>query len=183
MELTALKTVWRSALVRRWHANPDLTHTTDFLLGHGGRVVLILHHLMPNVSRNVILAALFHDLGEIATGDVPAITKKEHPDLAKMLENIERSKRLDIGVEIHISEGEKRLIKFADRIDAYFWAQHHAPHSVEKIDFTYSRNWIDGEAVRLGFAPKLGFLDGYEPSYFKVDVRPPKFSTDSGDEE
>ena len=175
MELTALKTVWRSALVRRWHANPDLTHTTDYLLGHGGRVVLILHHLMPNVSRNVILAALFHDLGEIATGDVPEITKNEHPDLAKMLKNIERSKRLDIGVEIHISEGEKRLIKFADRIDAFFWAQHHAPRLLKRTDWMGARLWINAEAVHLGFVTQ-------QRSEWNANV-PAKFPTNSGDEE
>ena len=175
MELTALKTVWRSALVRRWHANPDLTHTTDYLLGHGGRVVLILHHLMPNVSRNVILAALFHDLGEIATGDVPEITKNEHPDLAKMLKNIERSKRLDIGVEIHISEGEKRLIKFADRIDAFFWAQHHAPRLLKRTDWMGARLWINAEAVHLGVVTQ-------QRSEWNANV-PAKFPTNSGDEE
>jgi len=40
-------------------------------------------------------------------------------------------------------------LKYLDRLDAYLWAQHNAPHLLERVDWRDARAWLDAQFVVL----------------------------------
>lgn len=60
--------------VRRFHQHT--THEVDTVGKHSCGVALMVFLIDPTASREVILSAMCHDLGEYITGDIPAPTKR-----------------------------------------------------------------------------------------------------------
>ena len=149
---------FRAGFVRRWHCNPDLAHTNDRIDGHSGRVARIILMLHPDPSVALLRSALIHDDGESVTGDVKAPTKDANPDMLSWLDEMEATARQEIwGDDSDLTELECRWLKFADRLDAYMWAKHHAPHALDGDGWPEAREWLDFEALDLGH-PYLGVL-------------------------
>ena len=124
-----LHAAFRAGFIRRWHSNPDLAHIADRIDGHSGRVARIIAMLHPAPSVELLRAALSHDDGEELTGDVSAEFKRQRSDIATALHYAEKDHRLLVwGDDPHLSDEDKRWLRFADRLDAYMWAAHHAPH-------------------------------------------------------
>jgi 5'-deoxynucleotidase YfbR-like HD superfamily hydrolase len=65
----------------------------------------------------MLAAALVHDLSEIATGDMPAPVKVEHPDLKAMLNRISTAWEEQYGLRYTLSENEAHLLLWCDRMD------------------------------------------------------------------
>ena len=76
MTLTAL---YNAGAVRRWHTNPHMAHVVDTIDGHSGRVAKMILLLHPAPSMALIRAALTHDDGEYAVGDIPGPAKSALP--------------------------------------------------------------------------------------------------------
>jgi hypothetical protein len=55
-------------------------------------------------------------------------------------------------MHVALSADDRRRLKFLDRLDAYLWAQHHAPHIMARQDWTADRLRLEGMATELGFA-------------------------------
>ena len=147
----SLTKAFRAGFVRRWHTNPDLAHTNDRIDGHAGRVARIILMLHPSPSLALIRAALIHDDGESVVGDVKAPTKDAFPVIADALEEMEVQAVWDIwGSGPLLSSDDLAWLKFADRLDAYMWAAHHAPHVMGGDGWPEAWGWIEGEAARLG---------------------------------
>lgn len=124
-----LSQAFRAGFVRRWHCNPELSHTSDRVDGHSGRVARIILMLHPNPSVRLIKAALIHDDGEIIIGDVKAPSKDANPDIAMWLYEVEANARESIwGGDDALTDSDHDWLSFADRLDAYMWAKFHAPH-------------------------------------------------------
>jgi len=147
---TVLRRVFRAGFVSRWHTNPDLAHTCDRIDGHSARVARIILALHPNPSLALIRAALIHDDGESVTGDVPMMTKSGR--LRAELEAAEgAASRALWGDALPMLSGDDHAwLKLADRLDAYMWAAHHAPHIMDSDGWPEARKWIIAEAERLG---------------------------------
>jgi 5'-deoxynucleotidase YfbR-like HD superfamily hydrolase len=143
---------WRASFVRRWHSNADLSHTVDPIVGHSGRVAIIINHLWPNCRKDLIVAAIHHDLSEYVTGDVRGDTKRENPKLDAELSRVERKAADDMGLSFDISEGEEVMLKFADKLDAYWWAIHHKPELAETADWKAAKGWLLQQSEKLGIA-------------------------------
>lgn len=60
--------------VRRWHTCPMRCEQT--VADHTARMMQILVVVWPDVSREALIAALHHDVGEFWTGDIPSPVKK-----------------------------------------------------------------------------------------------------------
>lgn len=153
----SLHKAFLAGFVRRWHTNPDLAHTVDRIDGHSGRVARIILMLHPDPSVTLLRAALIHDDGESVVGDVKAPTKDKYPVIADALEEMEYIARCEIWghcEEFH----ERKWLKFADRLDAYMWAAHHAPHVMGGDGWLESWNWIWDQAGLLGCRAGLGEL-------------------------
>lgn len=102
--------------VKRFHT----THRTqeETVGHHSANVCAILLRLVPDCSREMLVAALMHDIPESYTGDVPAPFKWDHPDIAKGLKEGELA--YISANEIphpHLTEFEKDMLKVADMVD------------------------------------------------------------------
>lgn len=152
VDLTA---VFAAGRVRRWHTNPELSWTDDYLDGHQGRVARIVMALWPDASGRLVRAALTHDDGEAGIGDLAQPAKEfldwANPECLSTLEFIERDNRIVIwGSDPELANHESRRLKLADRLDAYMWAKHKAPHILSRDDWREAAEWIRAEADRLG---------------------------------
>lgn len=73
--------------VTRYHQEGVVLGQTVGL--HTWRVLVLLLHFWPNCSHELIVATIFHDVGERFTGDMPATVKKSHPAFTTMLRELE----------------------------------------------------------------------------------------------
>ncbi len=151
---TDIQRVFYAGLTTRWHTNPWLAQTCDRLDGHQGRVARLILALWPDASRDLLIAALTHDDGESVTGDIPATA-------GKMLAHIEVEvlAKMDIwGYETLplLSSLDARRLKLADKLDAYMWAEHHAPAVVlDRGEWSEAWQEIVKLAVELGVEDRL----------------------------
>lgn len=137
--------------VRRWHSNTDLSHTIDETGAHSARVLVLALRLNPNLSREGIIYAATHDIGEKKSGDFPYDFKKDNPELAKLIGAYEAQVAESFGFPVpEIPEGEAKLIKLCDWLDAFLWAQKHKPSLTQRDD------WQAQLADCLNMARELG---------------------------
>ena len=142
-------TPWRASFIRRWHANPDLCHTVDPVAAHSGRMgILALTLFGKDASRALLTACLVHDLGEWATGDVPFPAKRD-PEFREAADRLETVALADMGLLFDLSPIDARRLKYLDRLDAYLWAEHHAPHVLTGDGWPEQRVWLQAESEAL----------------------------------
>ena len=144
-----LRTTWLATFTRRWHSNPDMCHVVDPVGGHSERVALIILHCWPDASRDLILAALYHDLAESVIGDIPPAGKAMIPNIAAIEEAIAR----DNGWHVDLTDQDAARLRFADRLDAYMMAQHE--RAPDNGDWADAREWLIYAAERMGIRDKL----------------------------
>lgn len=151
--MTDLREMFRAGFVRRWHTNPDMCHTIDPDAYHAGRVARLIIALHPSPSAILLAACLTHDDGEIAAGDMCGEAKRKDPELADRLEVVEAAKRIDIWGMDHVAclaDDDKAWLKFADRLDAYMWANFHAPHVMGCDGWPEARKRLLSQSTALG---------------------------------
>ena len=146
-----IRNIFRAGFVRRWHSDPDMCHTVDRIDGHSARVARIILALHPSPSVALIRAALTHDDGESVTGDMGAVCKYGNPQLLSLLARVEYIARTDLwGLDPNLVLADIQWLKFADRLDAYMWAAHHAPHILGRDRWVKHLAWINETADLLG---------------------------------
>ena len=130
-------TPWLATFVTRWHSGasaPYLAHTNDRIGGHSGRMGVLALHYWPDCSRDMLVACLTHDLGEYAVADVPYPAKTDY--LRGMLDDLEAEALSAMGITFPALDSTDRdRLKFLDRLDAYLWADHHAPQLMIRADW------------------------------------------------
>jgi len=147
--------IFRAGFVRRWHTNPDLAHTNDRVDGHSARVARIILALHPNPSIGLIRAALIHDDGESVVGDIPSPTKDAvsfvcGPEFSEMEKDVRCRLWGMRWSDDEVRAQDAAWLKFADRLDAYMWAAHHAPHVLGGDGWPIALVWLFAEGKRLG---------------------------------
>lgn len=75
--------------VRRWHTQTVVQSQT--LAEHQWNTARVLLAIWPAATREVLLFALFHDLGEQVTGDLPYPVKANNPALKSATAGLESS--------------------------------------------------------------------------------------------
>lgn len=88
------------------------------------RIILAIH---PQVSRELLIFAMFHDIGERVTGDVPFPVKREHPEVKVAFDRMEHEAQLQMATSWGVSAGikvpheELTTLKLAEFIEMMEW--------------------------------------------------------------
>lgn len=108
-----------AAGVKRWHT--ARMHQTQTVGAHSHGVAMLCSAFSDDKpSTALLMAALTHDLGEFATGDVPAHIKWKHPKLNQMLEELEVEYLDSLGLQKYhdaLTIDELDILALADRVE------------------------------------------------------------------
>ena len=85
-----------------------------------GVAVILTKICLP--SPTLLIAALYHDMAEIHTGDVPATAKWARKSLKKALDLAEYHFEATHGIVVDLSPDERRLLKWADMFELCLYA-------------------------------------------------------------
>ena len=98
--------------VKRFHTVTTITEET---VGHHSHSVVMLCLLLDiSASKALMMAALFHDLSEHITGDIPSPAKREY-GIASQVSDLEENLMREAGIEFpSLNEKDKRTLKLAD---------------------------------------------------------------------
>lgn len=77
----------RAGLVKRYHVWPVI-HEQN-VAAHTWQLIRIMLSIWPDVPREVIVYAMLHDAGEVATGDIPYPVKAGNATLRREVENLD----------------------------------------------------------------------------------------------
>ena len=109
----------RGGAVKRWHTIDNIKAQT--VADHSWGVACIIADLWPNASADLLRAALYHDITEHVTGDIPAPAKWKFPELANTLRGIEFQLGAELGIETTLNELDSLLLKIADMLELLWY--------------------------------------------------------------
>jgi len=109
---TTLQFILDGSAVRRFHTKNVISTETVGHHSHGVAMVTLL--LDPQASRSLLMAALFHDLSEHVTGDIPSPAKREY-GITSQISDLENKLMFEAGIQFpDLNERDKRTLKLAD---------------------------------------------------------------------
>ncbi len=132
--LNRLKLIQRWGLMRNTVPENDMEHSMQVaMIAHGLAVLGKTRHQRDIDPEHVLALALYHDAGEVITGDLPTPVKYKNPDIEgayKQIEAMACQQLLEMlpedmqpayhpYLEPDTKSYEWRLVKAADRICAY----------------------------------------------------------------
>lgn len=121
MKLTdRIRACREAGMVERCHNVPHFGSYND--AAHTWNVCIIIRLLWPD-RMDLVDFALFHDVPERWTGDVPSPVIRDNPDLRRALtaKDTAISLRLEIPSEHALGPDDLACLKFADRFELYLW--------------------------------------------------------------
>ncbi len=107
-------------LVKRFHTLPTIVEET---VGHHSANVALICDILTDgeASKEIIIAALKHDIPEQWTGDIPAPAKWIDPNFNDMIKKVEKNWATQTGYKIPELVGDDLLVlKAADMLDLCF---------------------------------------------------------------
>ena len=108
-----MNTLRNAGKVKRFHTVETIGQQT--VAEHSFNVCLILLFITNGTASSELLkAALYHDLPELITGDIPATAKWKSEALSLALTEVEQRFEKDFDLSVEISDSEKLLLKWAD---------------------------------------------------------------------
>ncbi len=146
--------LWLSGETRRWHCNAVVARVGQTLADHQGRCAQMVLALWPDASRNLIWAALHHDVGEYRTGDLSWTFKDGGPvDVIMAHAAAEAQALADIcGRPMPpLSAADGLRLKLVDRLEALLFVRIHLPQEYAR----QGSGWREAEARILVSAVTL----------------------------
>jgi len=115
-----IHTLREAGNVTRCHT---MTTIKDRTVGHHTfNVLLILLDAVPALcTKRLMQAAMYHDLPELYTGDVPAPAKWDYLDLENALRQAEYDFHKRWFTNVEITHDEKNLLKCADGLELFLY--------------------------------------------------------------
>lgn len=151
-----LNEVYLSGKTQRYHARPEMAVYNQTTADHSWGVATLMVLLKPDVSREALLTAIFHDSGERWAGDLPYPFKRSNAYLAQRHAVTEARLARENGVPQYvISEEEHSLMKLCDRLEAHLFVKLRQPHILETGAWVKQAEGILKEAVELGVEEKV----------------------------
>lgn len=109
---TTLDFITAGAEVVRYHTVTTLQRETVGHHSHGVACLVLL--LEPEAPRSLLMAALFHDLAEHQTGDIPSPAKREY-GIGEQVDRLERRLMQEAGIAYPaLGSQDARTLKLAD---------------------------------------------------------------------
>jgi 5'-deoxynucleotidase YfbR-like HD superfamily hydrolase len=107
--------------VKRCHTLPH--HGSYNIAEHSWQAAMLLLHLHPNPSLDLVKAVMFHDVAERYCGDMPAPTKWAHPKLAEAQEDAEVAVLTKLGLlNYPLSLNDLAWLSAVDKLELLLWA-------------------------------------------------------------
>lgn len=124
MDNSQFCTAWQAGRILRFHSSPGGGRQN--IADHTWGMAMIFRHLFPeHWNSDIATWILFHDVPEIATGDVPFPTKRKHPLLVEELDKAEEEFIKEFSLpDIKLSGKEFNLCKIADALELYVYSVH-----------------------------------------------------------
>jgi 5'-deoxynucleotidase YfbR-like HD superfamily hydrolase len=112
---------YNAGQVRRWHARTHVIRE-ETIAAHTWNVVMIILLLHPNPGKQLILAAMVHDVPEYVTGDIPRWFK-DYPGVREIIDAAEGGilSTHELWNENDLDEQDMRWLKAADLFDAWIF--------------------------------------------------------------
>lgn len=104
---------------RRWHTRDHMIRD-ETIAAHSWNVTMWIMLLHPEPGKNLIMAALVHDLPEHITGDLPRWAK-ENLKLNIALQEMESKIYAQYDLNCDIDENERKWLKAVDLFDAWMF--------------------------------------------------------------
>jgi 5'-deoxynucleotidase len=143
--------LYLSGFVQRYHTHPTLARLGQTLAHHQWGVATLLAKLHPEPSAALLKAALWHDVGEFVSGDVPYTAKRNNVALSYESKRVEDRAREEITGHMFIEVGDSSLwLELADRLEAYLYVNTVAP------DLLDSDEWFECSEDIFDLAHELG---------------------------
>lgn len=146
--------LYLTSFVQRWHTHPRLAREGQNLGHHQWGCAALIAQLHPEPTTALVLAALFHDVGEAVTGDMPYTAKQRYGDILGPMEK-ESQERLT-GYRFHLTDEDNRWIKFVDRLESYLFVKLKSPSVLAEPEWIKCRDWITKEAWSLEVGEIVG---------------------------
>lgn len=121
--LTRTVVLYEAGRVKRLHAKSTVAEHTVAAHVYGSLVIAVELAALNSVRLDrVMLTLLYHDAAEVATGDIPAPVKRENPELAQWLRELEQAWESRVGLTPpgDLTELECALVKACDTLDLAF---------------------------------------------------------------
>lgn len=112
----------RGGQVKRWHTWPTLRVQT--VGEHSHAVGCLLAHLTTpeQVSKNLLMAAMYHDLSEYFTGDIPSTAKWADVEFKEAAHRVSDSIEKRLGLRVELTDEEARLLVWCDLCELVLFA-------------------------------------------------------------
>ena len=120
-DFSRLKLLRKSGYVKRFHTLPTIGEVQS-VSAHSWNVTLLINELFPDCGKQLLLAAMYHDVAEVIIGDMPATTKWKYPELAEVLSQAERKVEEELNIQFALTEREKIILKMCDMLELVLYS-------------------------------------------------------------
>lgn len=176
--LDRLRLIRRWGLMRNTVPENDMEHSMQTaLIAHGLAVLAKTRYQREIDPERVVMLALYHDVSEVVTGDLPTTVKYKTPgiqDAYRSLESHAREQLLDMlpadmrpSFAPYVIPDEStyawKLVKAADRISAYLKCIEE--EKVGNRDFAQAKNTIQQSLQQISLPEVRDFIATFVPSF------------------
>lgn len=176
--LDRLKLIRRWGLMRNTVPENDMEHSMQTaLIAHGLAVLGKTRHQRDIDPEHVVMLALYHDVSEVITGDLPTPVKYKSPEIQGAYRDLEEHARekllgmlpedMQPAFRTYITPDETtyewRLVKAADRISAYLKCVEE--EKMGNRDFAHAKLTIQ-DSINQNTLPEVHeFMREFVPSF------------------
>ena len=176
--LDRMKLIRRWGLMRNTVPENDMEHCMQTaLIAHGISVLAKARYGRDVNPEHVVMIALYHDVSEVITGDLPTPVKYKNPDIQGAYEQLEehaKDKLLDMlptdlrpHFELYVKPDETsyewRIVKAADRISAYLKCIEE--EKMGNRDFAHAKTSVLQSITLIDLPEVQAFMAEFVPSF------------------
>lgn len=136
MDIEKIRFLRESSYVDRVHTTPS--HGSYPLGQHCYNMLMLAFELHPNIHLPLVEAIMYHDAAERIIGDLPHPGKRISSHLLAACKDAEERIQKKWGLEVYLSEKDKRWLKALDLLEFYLWCQDQIHMGNGNVDYKSS---------------------------------------------